>query len=110
MQEKRQNEGTEGSDQADRVCRCCRETCGDGVIQIASVVHVVAAASAAVFVSREAELQQDAVHAILADYACIYNLQPLVTCFSCVLFFLCVEGEGRSMRLLVVLTAHTAAP
>lgn len=77
----------EGSDQADQVCRCCRKTCGDGVIQLVSVVHVVAAASAAVFVSREAELQQNAVHAIRSDYACIYNLQPLVTCFSCCCFF-----------------------
>lgn len=56
------------------------------------------------------ELQQNAVHAIVSDYVCI---QSTATCFSWFFFRgggLCVGGEGRSMRLLVVLTAHTAAP
>lgn len=57
--------------------------------------------------SSEEELQLDAVHAIASDYVCI---QSTATCDMFIwIFFLCVEGEGRGRRPLVVLTAHTAA-
>lgn len=55
-------------------------------------------AAAAVFVCKEELQQSAAVLAILSDCVCVYNLWQLITCFSCLFFFSCAEGEGPQRK------------